>query len=496
MSQRRIRFMQPQVASAKRPSNSLLTDGLKPQISQLLLTKQQISALKKLHDSNAFTNILYSLEPDTANSHLPSQMEARIFLGENSIQLSGRDPLKSRWRLIRTQTWGIGNEKRTKAVYQCACGYSTLTRQEVEISRKEKKIMKVNRQDDAPTAFHNKANQSKAPTNSHTPRPWNRHMAYDFTGCLVHADITFCPEDQKVLRIMGYFTHNEGCQNAKIVRLPPIPLHPHVYEIALQQLQSGFDLYAVKEINLQLFKNKVYKGMKEDPQFRNFRYLILRSDSSRIYRTLSQRQGIDTRTTPEVNIHNWLSPSSRLYKPLLHQSVISYSPRTTTEERFKACIVSKEMEDATWRYGHNSQIILDGTFGVCDRRVLLFIIMGIDKDRRGVPLAFLLFSAPSGNRQTAAGYNTDILTEMLRDWKNWLEKRKSMPFTPSVAITDNDTKERGALIAVFPQILLLLCKFHTRQCWTNKRNSLMTNVSGSNFIKQQTKTRLQILEAS
>ncbi|KAG8920714.1 hypothetical protein FRC02_000740 [Tulasnella sp. 418] len=85
---------------------------------------------------------------------------------------------------------------------------------------------------------------------------------------------------------------------------------------------------------------------------------------------------------------------------------------------------------------------------------------------------------------------------MLGDWKTWLEKRKGEPFRPSVVITDNDTKERGALLAIFPQIILLLCKFHTRQCWTNRRNSLVVNVSGSNFVKQQTKTRLQILETS
>ncbi|KAG8942887.1 hypothetical protein FRC03_002837, partial [Tulasnella sp. 419] len=486
-------FKQPQVASAKRPLNTLHTD-LKPQISQLLLSKEQIVAIGNLYDSNEATNILFSLGGDAEKSLLPSQIQARAFLKENHLQLNGIDTLKTRWRKITAQSWGHGNTRQTRALYQCACGYSTHARQDVERTRKEKKVMKVRMQDDAPSSL--RTQPTKPDLSGPTPRLWDRHMAYDFTGCLAHADITFCPADHQVLRIMGYFTHNEGCQKAKIERLPPIPLHPQVYEIALQQLQDGFDLYAVKERNRQLFKQKFYIGMKEDPQMRNFRYLILRTDSSCVYHMFFQRQGIDTHEAPEVNIHSWLNPSSRSYKPLLCQSVISYSPRTRKEERFKACVVSEEMEDATWRYAHKSQIILDGTFGLCDRRVLLFIVMGIDKDRHGVPLVFLLFSAPSGNRQMAAGYNTEILKEMLGDWKTWLEKRKGEPFRPSVVITDNDTKERGALLAIFPQIILLLCKFHTRQCWTNQRNSLVVNVSGSNFVKQQTKTRLQILETS
>ncbi|KAG8912426.1 hypothetical protein FRC02_005997 [Tulasnella sp. 418] len=313
MSQPSIRFTQPQVASAKRPRNSLLTDGVKPQIHRLFMNKEQISAINALYDSKEVTNTLYSLEHDAGSSHLPSQMQARIFLGENHLPLSGVDPLKTRWRLIRSQTWGDGSGKRTKALYQCACGYSTQARQEVESLRKQKKIMKCNTHADAPTSVKSQGNTSTV--SSHNTRPWRRHMAYDFKGCLVHADVTFCPEDQQVLRIMGFFTHNAECQNARITRYPPIRLHPQVYEIALQQLQSAFDLYAVKEINLQLFKHKVYKGMKDDPQFHNFRYLILRSDSSRIYRTLSQRQGINTREAPEVNIHNWLDASSRIYKP-------------------------------------------------------------------------------------------------------------------------------------------------------------------------------------
>ncbi len=61
--------------------------------------------------------------------------------------------------------------------------------------------------------------------------------------------------------------------------------------------------------------------------------------------------------------------------------------------------------------------ILDGTFRVCNSKVLLFIVMGLDEKKCGVPLAFLLFSALSGNKHTAAGYNTEIIARLLGAWK-------------------------------------------------------------------------------
>jgi hypothetical protein len=104
--------------------------------------------------------------------------------------------------------------------------------------------------------------------------------------------------------------------------------------------------------------------------------------------------------------------------------------------------------------------------------MLLFIAMGIDEDGKGVPLAFFLFSAPTGTRATHAGYNTEILRELLEAWKQNLSRGRVDIFTPYVVITDTDVRERGALQLVWLHIWLLLCKFHLRQCWTNKRKTL------------------------
>ena len=80
----------------------------------------------------------------------------------------------------------------------------------------------------------------------------------------------------------------------------------------------------------------------------------------------------------------------------------------------------------------------------------------------------LLFSAPTGNWATHAGYNTDILAELIWEWKSHLGQQNNDPFCPFAAITDTDTKECLALVRLWPPIILLLCQFHVCQCWTYK----------------------------
>ncbi|KAJ7939799.1 hypothetical protein B0H13DRAFT_1586918 [Mycena leptocephala] len=144
--------------------------------------------------------------------------------------------------------------------------------------------------------------------------------------------------------------------------------------------------------------------------------------------------------------------------------------RIHKEDRLEVCVSTDEMKEVSWKYGYRSQIIVDGTFSVCDNRLLLFIVMGIDQNTRGVPLAFL-FS--TGNQQSSAGYDTDILAKLLKLWRMSLQKfRGGQSFYALVAITDTDVKKRAAL-RVFPGIILLVCKFHLRQSWRNHPNKLV-----------------------
>lgn len=257
---------------------------------------------------------------------------------------------------------------------------------------------------------------------------------------------------------------------------------------------------AIQQRNQEIRQAKLYSGQESyDPATANVRYEFLPSDSSRLYQKFSRLNGLDVAQEPQVNIDNWLDPNSPNFKPQIAAAIFHYQARIEKDGRLRVCIQTEEMRTAAWKFVHQKQLVLDGTFGVCDSRVLLFIALGLDDENKGVPLAFFLFSAPSGNQATHAGYDTNVLHELLMAWRDSLGKSPNgLIFTPRVAITDTDTKERASLTLTWPDIWLLLCKFHLRQCWNNRRNKLLhigKNVRNIvDFPKLQVEGRLKALE--
>ncbi|KAK1235183.1 hypothetical protein PQX77_001598 [Marasmius sp. AFHP31] len=236
-----------------------------------------------------------------------------------------------------------------------------------------------------------------------------------------------------------------------------------------------------------------------NPETANVRYLLLTSDSAALYLKYARTLGIDVKTPPQYNIADWLDPSSPRYKHEIASLVFHYQERAEAGDRFEVCISTSDMDKTAWRHAHHSQLVLDGTFGVCTVRLLLFIALAVDSHGKGLPIALFLFSAPTGNRATHAGYNTTILEKLLRAWKENLTSQRpvgSEAFTPHSVITDTDTKERGALLLVWPSIYLLLCKFHVRQCWLNNRKKALGSGDASkpNFWKDHVRDQLRGLE--
>ncbi|KAJ7190492.1 hypothetical protein GGX14DRAFT_579763 [Mycena pura] len=312
-----------------------------------------------------------------------------------------------------------------------------------------------------------------------------RKAAFPHTGCTAHLEITIHPSsNNSILRIRGMPEHNEGCKTAMMEHRPRQPLAPAVYKKALSQLTNGARMRAVIRTNVQLVRTRAYPGFpvnrSEDPH----RWLFdQKKDTRSLLRQFRRLNGVKVTQKVEYNIDGWLDPSSPDYNPTLASAIFHYAARTAKEERFEVCVSTPEMEEAAWKYGHDGQLLLDGTFGVTDTRLLLFIVMVVDELRKGIPAAFLLFSAPSGNQQSSAGYDTEILTKLLTHWRDHLNKTRrcsrpsSVFFAPRTAITDTDMKERGALLAVFAGIWLLICRFHLKQCWRNHRNQMLKGTS-------------------
>ncbi|KAI0764222.1 hypothetical protein BD413DRAFT_433493, partial [Trametes elegans] len=340
-----------------------------------------------------------------------------------------------------------------------------------------------------------------------------------FTGCLAHADITTVVETGYVMRIIGYFQHNEECQQAAMVRFPAVPLHPHVVEVAMIQLRSNASVSQLRNRNMEMLAAHAYRDQRVmAPGEGNYRYNLLSTDFRSLYRRhYRENHGIDITIAPEHNVNNWLDSTSRHFKPTIQQAIFNYVARTNENERFRVCISTAEMRTAAWKYCHRRQLILDGTFGLCDSRLLLWIAMGVDENNSGIPVAMFLFSAPTGSKATHAGYDTAVLAELLITWRDWLSEPRPQPgdgpaaggssvgnppnqqvpnacFEPYVAITDTDAKERGALLRAWPSLLLLLCRFHVRQCWTNQRTKSLKGLTSPS--RERVEQELRALEES
>lgn len=271
--------------------------------------------------------------------------------------------------------------------------------------------------------------------------------------------------------------------------MPELQVHPSVYVVALAQLLDGTSTTEIRAKNRALFQTCGYLEQPHTLHTSSYRWLLKQSDFRTLYRQYHRVLGVNVTEAPHVNIDEWLSPQSPQFNSDLAAAIFHYTPRAAKGDRFEICIATPEMQKASWRYGHKSQIILDGTFGLCDKRLLLFIVMGLDEERKGVPLAFLMFSAPLGNRQTSAGYNTAIIQKLLHAWKHSLGRHNGQIFHALVAITDTNLIECAALLIGFPGIWLLICKFHLRQSWRNHRNRELKGKSpGHKDIKARLRT--------
>ncbi|KIJ42266.1 hypothetical protein M422DRAFT_780066 [Sphaerobolus stellatus SS14] len=257
-----------------------------------------------------------------------------------------------------------------------------------------------------------------------------RQTAYNYTECLAHAEVISLVKSGKIRRICGYFVHNEACKKAVLSRIPPIPVHPSVYVVALKQLHEGASLTAIQARNRELFCTNGYPRQPPQDQLHNsqFQWIMKSYDTRALYQQYNRMIGIDTMKKPQINIDDWLDPQSPHYNATLAEAVFHYSPQAALNEYFEVCIATKEMKEMAWN------------------KLLLFIVMAVDEKKKSVPLTFLLFSAPSGNKQISSGYDTAILTKLLQQWQSSLEKFKSKPFDIFVAVTDTDYQEAEARV--------------------------------------------------
>ncbi|KAF6743783.1 hypothetical protein DFP72DRAFT_827164 [Ephemerocybe angulata] len=313
-----------------------------------------------------------------------------------------------------------------------------------------------------------------------------RHIPWENVGCGFWARLTTTQlkvgteeEQSEVLitvdEIFGNLVHSGAClDQIEMVRNPPIPIHPDLRTLLMDLLRSKTPLPVVKE------KAREYalKRWGNRPGDGSYRFRLRDHDTSSVYRTLGAEIGIMVHTQAQDNLDAWLRPGGKPPDAALTAACLHYSPEVPeSDQRFMVILSTPLQRAMAWRYGHKKQLLMDLTFGFSSARALLVILMVIDENNKGIPVAQMIFTARRDAKAVHADYNQALLDEILRIFKSKMGRNEAgEEFTVAVASTDNDTRERYALLQNFPDILLLLCMFHILQCWRNQLNRSLVGI--------------------
>jgi hypothetical protein len=298
---------------------------------------------------------------------------------------------------------------------------------------------------------------------------------YPYVGCL--AFVTISIRNNSACGVTGYLQHLEACKASQPMRDPVYRLIPQVKKSVENLLSLNVSTADILARNAQTVTN-VYK---KRTLIKNHRTLLTAQDVSNIKNEMLRKNwDIDVRQDAARNLERFLGPDAD--ETELKTAALHYKPRRTDADRLEIIISTPEQQEYAWKYGHQSLILLDGTFGISKHKLLLFIIMVIDNNGKGIPITFIIFTPPPNNRLTAVGYDSEIIERLLTIFRDKISAAYSqnllqhdptavkVTFNPLVAMTDADVKERGPLSRVWPGIFLLLCYFHLGQCWKNEMN--------------------------
>lgn len=255
---------------------------------------------------------------------------------------------------------------------------------------------------------------------------------WDFVGCPVYIEIRTEKSNGNYLRAEGVLCHTEFCIQSKPIAPSILNIHPAVKDMALDLLALNVSTSRILIDNQNFIEEKCQGNVI----LGNHRLLLKPSDISNIMRNFRKSNlNINTRVQVEQSVDNLLSNKSNEQDLSLCKACFHYVSKTEINERLEIGLSTQEQRDLAWKFGHNQLLLLDGTFGVCNRKILLFIFLILDSQKQGIPVAFFLFSPPS-NKQASGGYDHKILAKLFEKFVNALGTRDGTIFTPKVFFLD------------------------------------------------------------
>ncbi|KAJ7621812.1 hypothetical protein B0H17DRAFT_1290416 [Mycena rosella] len=141
-----------------------------------------------------------------------------------------------------------------------------------------------------------------------------RHNPLPFTGCLAHVEITL--RSNSIIRIRGHLDHNQACKDALFTRIPSAPIHPSIYVVALSQLRDVLSATSIKRTAafFRRVPTRISRRISTPLPFDDSWSRKTRAPWGRQY---NRMKGVDVTDAPQVNVDEWLDPTSDKFNPTL-----------------------------------------------------------------------------------------------------------------------------------------------------------------------------------
>jgi len=180
-----------------------------------------------------------------------------------------------------------------------------------------------------------------------------------------------------------------------------------------------------------------------------YQWLLKSTDMGSLYWQHSEMMGLNVTSPDYLNIHTWLDPMAWPHVLNIQgRASWCYSGWAAKDEHFEVCISNHNMNEAVGNMNIicRLQVVLDITFSICDKKILLFILMGIDENQK----AYLLHSCCSQCQRAIK--NLCRVQHQNYHQASWQCNLGTCNNKVYAAITDTDLMEHKALVIVFPQI--------------------------------------------
>ncbi|KAF9017502.1 hypothetical protein BDZ89DRAFT_961037 [Hymenopellis radicata] len=326
----------------------------------------------------------------------------------------------------------------------------------------------------------------------------NRQIAWPDLGCpcwirlITMQGKTNTDTIVAILGISGVLTHSDACiSKTDLENKPRFPLHPDVRNYALSLLRERAPISMVRAQCKKFAEARWGAAMGNI----EFRYRLATHDSSSLYRSAAAEIGVPQRSKPEENLYAWFGPTPTPPTPEFTKSCLHYQPHISAsenapEQRFELVLATPQMQKAAWTYGHKKLVHMDLTFGVCSARTLLAILMTSNPRGKGIPIAFIMFTARKSAKAVHADYDTAILTRLLEKFKQGMGVNELLEvFDIGVGVVDLDPREHSSLRTNWDLIFLLWCIFHVWQAWRNALNKYLLSIPKGD-ARQEVRKRL------